>query len=64
MGPAGELMTCLSVTSNGTFELNTTVLASWVSIESMLASSELGPFGSLIVSMRSYENFTSFESSV
>ena len=64
MGPAGELMTCLSVTLNGTFELNTTVLASGVSIESMLASSELGPFGSLIVSMRSYENFTSFESSV
>ena len=64
MGPAGELMTCLSVTSNATFELNTTVLASGVSIESMLASSELGPFGSLIVSMRSYENFTSFESSV
>ena len=61
IGPAGLESTCLSVTSNGTAALNTTVVSSGVSTDSMLASSDTGPFGSSIVLMRSNENLTSEE---
>ena len=61
IGPAGLESTCLRVTSFLTLEWNTTVVSSGVSMDSMLASNELGPFSSLIVLTRSKENLTSDE---
>src|SRR4051812_12236340 len=61
IGPASLESTCLKVTSFGTFTVNTTVEASGTSTLTRFASSEEGPFGSLIFTWRSKLNLTSDE---
>src|SRR6478735_19325 len=61
IGPAGLDSTWAKVWSFATFSLKTTVVSSGVSTLSRLASSDAGPFGSLIFFWRSKVNLTSEE---
>src|SRR3954451_13079257 len=61
IGPAGLESTCGNVWSFGTFSLKTTVVLSGVETLSRFASSDAGPFGSLILIWRSNVNLTSDE---
>src|SRR6266702_2794829 len=59
IGPADVPSTNGQVWSLGFFRVNTTVLASLAFTVFMLPINEAGPFGSLILLMRLYENTTS-----
>src|SRR5215204_3808772 len=59
MGPAEVTSTWPNVWSLGELSVKTTVLSSLASTDFMLPSSDAGPLGSLILTMRLKENATS-----